>query len=88
MHSNFAFQDILGIILAFSLYPFVFVFPGYGIGWGLNLFDFRKRTNTAQLIMGIAFSSMISPTLFFFASRFVSARFAIGLSFCFALLAA
>ncbi len=88
MNSNFTFQDIVGIILAFSLYPFIFVFPGYCAGWVLNLFDFRNRTRTGQLVMGIVFSSMISPTLFFFACRFVSSRFAIGLSFCFAVLAA
>jgi hypothetical protein len=88
MSSNFTLHDIVGIILAFSLYPFVFVFPGYVMGWMLNLFDFRERTNTGQFIMGIAYSSMISPTIFYFASRFLSSGFAMGVSFCFALLAA
>jgi len=87
MYSNFTVQDILGIIVAFSLYPFIFVFPGYVVGWILDLFDFRGRTNTAQLIMGIAFSSMISPTIFFFATRFFSSQFAIVLCICLALLA-
>ncbi len=87
MASNFTFQDTLGVILAFSLYPFVFVFPGYVVGWMLNLFDFKKRTSVAQLIMGIAFSSIISPTLFFLAFRIISSRFAIFLSFILAAVA-
>lgn len=87
MSSNFTLQDIFGITLAVSLYPFAFVFPGYVTGWALDLFDFRKRTNAAQFVMGIAFSSMISPTLFFFSYRFASSRFAIALSFVIAILA-
>jgi MFS family permease len=87
MLSNFTFQDVFGIILAFSLYPLVLVFPGYVAGWALDLFGFRKRTSVAQLVMGIAFSSMISPALFFLSYRLVSSRFAIGLSIIMAILA-
>ncbi len=79
MLSNFTLQDIFGILLAISLFAFVFVFPGYVTGWTLNLFDFKKRTAIAQIIMAMPISASIVPAGLFLVYRFTSSTFAIGL---------
>lgn len=78
MLSNFTLQDILGILLAFLLFSFVFVFPGYVTGWILNLFDFKKRIAIAQVVMAMAVSVSIVPGCLFLIYRFTSSVFVIG----------
>ena len=88
MLTNFTLQDILGILLAFSLFPFVFVFPGYVAGWGLNLFDFRKRTLTGQVVMSMSISASIVPAALFLLYRFTSSTTVISLLLFLALVSA
>jgi hypothetical protein len=79
MSLNFTLQDILGIFLAFSLFPFIFVFPGYITGWTLNLFEFRNRTLIGQTVMAMALSASIAPAVLFLVYRFTSSSVVIGL---------
>jgi hypothetical protein len=85
--SNFTLQDILGILLGFSLFPFIFVFPGYVTGWALNLFEFRKRTLIGQVVIAMPVSASITPAALFLVYRFTSSWIVIGLAFVFALAA-
>jgi hypothetical protein len=79
MPSNFTLQDIFGILLAISLFPFVFVFPGYVTGWVLDLFDFKKRTSITQIVMAMPISASIAPAGLFLIYRFTSSTAAIGI---------
>ncbi len=78
MLSNFTLQDIFGIFLAFLLFSFVFVFPGYVAGWALNFFNFKKRTAIAQVVMAMAISVSIVPASLFLIYRFTSSTFVVG----------
>jgi len=62
---NFTFQDVCGAALAFCIFPLVIVFPGYVIGWGLDLFDFRIRRPQVRLGLGILLSFAVSPALLY-----------------------
>jgi hypothetical protein len=84
MFSNFTFQDIFGIFLAFSLYPFIFVFPGYVTGWLVDIFNFRKRTSIVQIIMAMTISVSIVPAILFLVYRFTSYSFVVSLLILFA----
>jgi hypothetical protein len=88
MPSNFTLQDILGILLAFSLFPFLFVFPGYVTGWALDLFEFRKRTPTGQVVMAMPISASVVPAFLFLVYRFTSFWVVLGLLVVLALIAA
>jgi hypothetical protein len=72
----FTLQDISGSLLAFSLFPLVFAFPGYVFAHTLNLFIFRKRRLLARLAIAVMISTAISPILFFLAYRLGSSVFA------------
>jgi len=82
--SNYTIQDVFGSFLAVILFSFVFVFPGYVIGWWINLLEFRKRLPSVQIVMAITFSNAFSPIILFLVYRFASSVFAIGLLFVFA----
>lgn len=84
MAVNYTLQDIAGTLLAFVLFPLVFVFPGYVIGWALDLFEFRKRLPSVQFVMGIALSNALSPILLFLAYRLGTPRLALLCVFAFA----
>ena len=58
---NFTLQDILGASLAVCLFPLVIIFPGYVVGWALDLFDFKQRQPIARLGIGLVLSFAISP---------------------------
>ena len=68
---NYTLQDILGAFLAFFLFFFVLVTPGYVLGWVLNLFDFRRRLPGVRYLLGIVLSNTLSPILFFWVSHFL-----------------
>jgi hypothetical protein len=87
MPSNFTLQDLFGIMVAFSLYPLIFVFPGYVTGWALNLFEFRDRTLVGQIIMSMTISASVVPATIFLVYRFSSSRVVIGLLFFLAIVA-
>lgn len=83
--SNFTLQDILGMTLAFLLFPLVIVFPGYVCGWALNLLDFRRRRPIVRLGMGLVLSCAISPVLFDLTSSLVSPKLSLLVVGAFAL---
>ncbi len=87
MLPNYLMQDLVGISLAFLLYFLVFLFPGHVIGWAFDLLDFRRRTPLVQGLLGMTFSSVVSPTLFYFVYRFLSADMAVVLSLVLAVFA-
>ena len=74
---NFTLQDILGATLAFCLFPFVIVFPGYVTGWALDLFDFRLRQPIVRLGIGLVLSFAISPIVLDLTSSLLSFNFAL-----------
>ncbi len=88
MDSNFFLQDTVGISLAFLLFAFVFVFPGYVIGWSFNLLKQRTQPLMAQLAAGIFISASVVPAFLFLVYRLTSARVGIGVLFAFAIAAA
>ena len=78
---NFTMQDLIGSLLAFLLFVLVFVFPGYVLGWGLNLFDFRNRLPTVRYLLSIVLSNVLSPILLFLAYFFLGKTMAFWLVF-------
>lgn len=74
---NFTLQDILGATLAFCLFPLVIVFPGYVLGWALDLFDFRLRQPFVRLGIGLVLSFAVSPIVLHLASSLLSFNFAL-----------
>jgi ABC-type multidrug transport system fused ATPase/permease subunit len=85
MTLSFTLQDILGSFLAFFLFSLVFVIPGYVLGWGLNLFDFRNRLLAVRYLLGIVLSNVLSPILLFLVYFFLGAKIAILLVFMLAI---
>jgi hypothetical protein len=79
MSVSFSVQDIFGSLLAFILFPLVFVFPGYVCAYIFNLFDFKKRLLPARLTIAVMISMAISPILFFLGYRFGSSVCAFAL---------
>ncbi|MBK8783080.1 MAG: hypothetical protein IPO22_15020 [Anaerolineales bacterium] len=79
MPFNYTFQDIFGSLYAVLLFTLIFVFPGYVIGWWLNLFEFRKRLTGVKLIIGVTLSNAFSPILVFLIYRFTSSSVVIVL---------
>ena len=74
---NFTLQDILGATLAFCLFPLVIVFPGYIVGWALDLFDFKRRQLIVRLGIGIVLSFAVSPIVLHLTSSLLSFNFAL-----------
>lgn len=79
MLSNYSFLDVFGSIVAFLLFPLIFVFPGYVISYFLDLFDFKKRLLPAQFAISVVISLACSPVLFFLTYRLGSIYWAISL---------
>lgn len=77
MLSNFTLQDILGTILAFSLFPLVIVFPGYVFGWAFDLFEFRARLLHARLAISLLLSVAISPIFYYLVTSWFSLNVAL-----------
>lgn len=84
MFLNFSLQDIFSSILAFALFPLVFVFPGYVCSHIIDLFQFRKRLLPARIAIAVMISMAISPIIFFLAYRIGSSTIAFGLIALFA----
>jgi hypothetical protein len=88
--SNFTFQDILGILTGFALFPLVIVIPGYVTGWAFNLFEFRPRFLAARLAIALLLSITISPILCYLVASLISMKmavlFIVGLALIFILL--
>lgn len=69
---NFTIRDLFGSFLAFSLFPLIFVCPGYVFSAALNLFDFNTRLMPARLAIAVMISMAVGPILFFLVYRFGS----------------
>ena len=74
---NYTLQDVSGAFLAFFLFFFVIVTPGYTLGWALNLFDFRKRSRLPQLALGLCLSFGVTPILLYLTSSLISQPFSL-----------
>jgi len=74
---NFTLQDILGAAVAFCLFPLVIVFPGYVVGWGLDLFDFKQRKSIVRLGIGLVLSFAVSPIVLHLTSSLLSYNFSL-----------
>ncbi len=72
---NYSIQDLLGASLAFLLFPFLLVIPGYVTGWVFNLFDFKLRSLLTRLGIALVLSFSISPILIYLCWRIVSFEF-------------
>ena len=77
--TNFTFQDIIGCLLAFSLFSLIFVAPGYITGWMLDLFEFNRRSSAARFVIAIVLSMAVCPILLFWVYYFTSAITTISL---------
>jgi len=75
--TSFTIQDLLGAFLGFIIFPLVLVFPGYVLGWGLNLFDFKNRLPVTRYVIAVALSNAITPIGLFLIYRFFSADLAL-----------
>ena len=69
---NFTLQDIFGVCLAYLIFPFVVLFPGYVIGWTVQLFDFRQRQIITRHLIALLVSVMVIPILFYLLAFFIS----------------
>ncbi len=69
---NFALQDIFGVSLALLIFPSVILFPGYVIGWAVDLFDFRRRQILTRHIIAILVAVAVVPIFFYLLAFFVS----------------
>jgi hypothetical protein len=67
---NYAITDLLGISVAFGLFPALAFFPGYLVAHLLNLWQFRRRTLPFQIAASVPLSLSIGPLCTFFAWRF------------------
>lgn len=74
---NFTVRDVLGVFLGFSIFPLVLVFPGYVLGWGLNLFDFRSRLPVIRYVISLVVSNAVVPIVLYLIYRFLSANYAL-----------
>lgn len=83
---NFTLQDILGTILAFLLFPFVIIFPGYVFGWMFDLFEFRARLQYTRLAISLLLSIAISPILYYLVTSLFSMNIALTVTLLIALI--
>src|SRR5678809_125143 len=79
MPINYTLQDTFSLLLAILLFTTVAVFPGFVLGWALNIFSFRHRTILTQYVIAIALSNALVPVILFLAFRFVSNSFGLGI---------
>ena len=77
MDVNFMLQDLFGVTIALLLFALIFIFPGYITGWSLDIFSFRERTPTVQIIMAMTVSLMIVPAIVFLLYRLSSPKLVI-----------
>jgi hypothetical protein len=78
-------QDAIGVFIAFLFFPLIMIFPGYVVGWLMNLFDFRERQPFVCFGIANLLSIAIGPILFFLTDRIVSRDFTFVVMFGFLL---
>lgn len=64
----FTLQDIVGVLIAFILFLFVFLFPGYCIGYTTNLLGFKHRLESTKYIFAIVISASVVPIIIYLIS--------------------
>ncbi len=69
---SFTLQDIIGVSSALLIFPSVALFPGYVIGWTVDLFDFRQRQILTRHIIAILLSMAVAPIFLYLLASFVS----------------
>ena len=82
---HYTITDLFSALLAFGLFPLVIVFPGYVVGWLLDIFDFRQRRRLTQLVIGLSLSFAVSPIVLYLTSRLISIPFAAATTILFTL---
>jgi hypothetical protein len=71
---NFTLQDIISTLIAFLLFPLIYVIPGYVISWLFDLLDFRNRLPATRFVIAIVFSISLSPILTFLTWNLLSVK--------------
>jgi hypothetical protein len=71
MH-HFMRADLLTSLAAIGLFPILLFVPGYVIGWGANLFEFRHRTPAFRIALSLPLSASTCPILIYLIGRFLS----------------
>jgi hypothetical protein len=69
---HFMLSDLLASLAAVCIYPLFVLIPGYVLGFGLNLFDFRRRTPAFGLVLSLPLSVSTCPIVVYLISRFTS----------------
>lgn len=80
---NFALHDVFGVFLAFLIFPSVILFPGYVIGWAVDLFEFRRRSILSRHAIAVLVSIAVVPILLYLLALFLSFDAVIFLVLCF-----
>src|SRR6185369_6776916 len=70
---HFFATDLVGVALAFLLGIPLILLPGYGIGWTLNLFEFRSLPANTRWSLSTVIGLSLVPILLFIPFRFASA---------------
>src|SRR6185369_14122361 len=71
---HFFATDLVGVALAFLLGIPLILLPGYGIGWTLNLFEFRALPANTRWSLSTVIGLSLVPILLFIPFRLASAR--------------
>lgn len=69
---NFMLSDCVAIFISFCLFSLVGFFPGYALGWLLDVLRFRSRTLPFRLAISVPLSISIGPIMSYFVGRWVS----------------
>jgi hypothetical protein len=69
---NFMIADWVAISASFCLFSLVGFFPGYAVGWLLDVLRFRSRTLSFRLALSVPLSISIGPIMSYFVGRWLS----------------
>jgi hypothetical protein len=69
---GFMLKDILEACLAFFIFPVILLFPGYVIGWGMDLWDFKRRKILTRYVIAVIISMSVVPILVYLPALFFS----------------
>ena len=64
--------DFAGISIAFFLFSCLTLFPGYTLGWTLNVLRFRQRELWFRLAIGVSLSIAVGPVMSYLIARWMS----------------
>ena len=68
--TNYALSDAAGIFVAFILFSVLTFFPGYLLGYALNVWNFRTRTLAFQIAASLPLSISTGPVITFLTGEF------------------